>query len=102
MIEHTGGRLHAGRRQQPVLVVFQKQAPGVGVARDQVQHRLPGIVHQDPVPKGPGQEVEGLARFPKAALGEPVIVQGLAAHKVVMHRPGGRWRKRTPLLELTR
>ena len=64
---------------------------------------LPGIHHQGLIPQGPCQQVERLARFAETALGQSVLVQGIAAQPDgragvrVAHR-----RKRTPHLEFNR
>ncbi len=77
-------RPRAGWRRQPVLVVFQQQAPSIGIARDQIQHCLPGIVHQRLVAERPRQQVERFPRFPQAALGQTALVHGKAAHQMTV------------------
>ena len=88
MIEHAGGWPRAGRLRQSILVVFQKQAPRIGVACNELEHGLPRGVHRGPVPEGPGQQIEGFPRFPQAVLGKAALVQGVAAHQMIAYGAG--------------
>lgn len=75
------------------LVVFQKQAPGIGVACDQFQNHLPRIVHQGLAVRGPSEQIEGLARFAQAAFGQPALVERIAANQMCGSPIGGSARR---------
>ena len=51
-VQRAGGGLRAGRRLQPVLVVFQQQTPSVRIGRDQVQRGMFRFVRHRPAPEG--------------------------------------------------
>ena len=79
--QHADRRPGPGPCRQPVLIVLQRQALGIGIPRER---HLPGIVHQDLVAQGPSQQAEGLARLAQAAL-----VHGVAAHQMVVQGSDG-------------
>ena len=89
MVEYGCWRLCAGRRHQPVLVVFQEQAPCVGIADDKLQYGLPGIVRQRLVPKRSGEQAEGFPGLVETAFGQSALVHGEAAHQMFPQGAGG-------------
>ena len=89
MVERAGGGPRAGRRREPVLVVFQEYSPSVGVASDEPQHGLPGFVHECLVQQRSRKQVERLACLPEPAFGKTAFVHGVAADQVFAQGSGG-------------
>ena len=89
VVQHAAGRLDAGRRGELVFVVLQQQAPGVGVASNEVQHLPPGGIHQRLVAQRAGQQIQGVAGFLESAFGEALLVEGEATDQVVAQGAGG-------------